>query len=148
MAKRDHRVEALPVALIVACGVVALPALTFTTAWQLVGGPAHAQLTVLTGATALVSVLVGLVFMRLAVRELRGAVGIVIDDGGIHRRGFIGSIGAIDMAWPDIKRVEKLEFGVLGLENVAGKKLRICTYMFERREALERLFVARTGCKI
>lgn len=145
MAKAQHRVEALPVVLIVICGIVVLPTLIFATGWQIIGGPAMTQLSIISGLTTAVCVFVGSSFIRLAWRELKGAVGITIDDQGIHRSG---PLGRLEIAWGDISRLEKLEFGVVQVETRDGQQLRLCTYMFERRASLERLLTQRSGQKL
>lgn len=124
--------------LIVLLGVLLLPGLCLAASVVLIGqlldGVSWAQVVpplVLLGS-------VGLYFLFAAIRELRGAWGIRIDDSGIHSAQLPGG----HLAWQQVQKVESVGFGVWRVHGPQSQ-LRISAYIFQSRDKLSRLMKKR-----
>jgi hypothetical protein len=126
--------------LIIAMVFMIGPATLLASVWVLTHGLDFAATTTF---ELIVTVLVGLltlVLLRAGVGELRGALGIRIDDAGVHRRGQT-------IAWADVERIEEPTYGSLEIVG-AGKSVVLRTYLFREPKRLIDHIVTKTGTAI
>lgn len=125
------------VAMIIVIALVISPVTMLAAAWILTAGFDLASASpfdlVWVGITAFLVALV----IRVGVRELRGGLGVRIDERGVAR-------GSIELAWSEIDELEAPSFGLLELRG-AGKSLCLRTYLYRNRRQLLEFISARTG---
>ena len=80
-------------------------------------------------ALTLLSAALGVLLVRHAVVTFRGSLGVVVGDEAIRA-------GSQTIPYTEVERVETLGFGHLRLHASNGRRVMVCTYMFEDREGL------------
>jgi hypothetical protein len=77
---------------------------------------------------ALVSVYVGVLFPWIAIKQIRGALGMRISEEGITR-------GGVRIPWAEVTALEEPAFGTLVVK-APDRQITLQTYLFTEREAL------------
>ncbi len=130
-------IDKTAVALIVALVIVIGPATIFASIWVLTHGFHVAATTPFEWVVTVLVSLLALVMIRAGVVELRGGLGVRIDEQGVHQRGR-------SIAWADVEGVEIPTYGLLEL--VAGdESLRLRTYLLRDPKKLLDVIGEKTG---
>jgi len=125
------------VALIAGLVLIVGPTTILATAYVLTHGFDFASATIFELIVAVVASLLALVMIRAGGRELRGGLGVRVDEHGVHR-------GGLSIAWSEIEALAVPEFGVLDIVG-AGKQLRLRTYLFCEPKRLTETVARRSG---
>jgi hypothetical protein len=139
-SEREFEIDRTGVALIVLFGVVVVPATVLASVWVLTDGLDLAAAGVFELIVAGLSCLLALFIIRATVVELRGSVGVRIDELGIAK-------GSFELAWDEVETLEAPAFGLLEIGG-KGQRLRLRTYLFRNRIELLEYIARRTGKQV
>jgi len=135
--EQTSRLDPVGLVLIGGLGLVVTPGLIFGTVFYLTRGLHFVGATNFELVAAALSVIVGLLGLKICVRELSGALRLHLDERGLR-------CGGVTMAWTEVTRLEAPEFGVL-VVHAGDRQIRIRTYLFRDRRGLLELVAERTG---
>lgn len=125
------------VAMIVILGLLVAPVTFLAAIGILSHGLDFAACTVMEWVWIGVTTLLTAVVLYTSVRELRGGLGVRMDDEGVR-------CGTSTLRWSEIEQLDAPAFGLLELRG-AGKTLRLRTYLYRERRAVLEFVSRQTG---
>jgi hypothetical protein len=127
-------VERRGVAVVVVLCFVLWPPLVLASLWKL-GAFSPLELDAWHGAVSAAVLFAGVIVPRAAARELRGVLGVEIDDDAIATR-------RARIAWADVTGVEEPRWGTL-VVRADARSVTVQTYLFRDRDALRSFVLGR-----
>lgn len=137
---REFAVDRSAVVMIIALAVVVAPTAFLSTAWVLTDGLDFASASWFELVVAALSCGLALFVIRAALSELRGGLGVRIDERGIAK-------GGVEIGWAEVETLEAPSFGLLDISG-GGKQLRLRTYLFSERKQLLTYIARHTGKQV
>ena len=135
--ERAFSLDLTGVTMIGLLAFVVAPVTIGASLWVLTDGFDLASARAFELVVSAVTVLLGLWIIRAAVRELKGGLGVRIDDQGVSQRG-------LSIRWDEVDELRAPNFGLLEI-HAGDKQLTLRTYLFSERRKLLEYVAEQTG---